>query len=54
LSFRVESHIHAPKILVLGVLPPKFRGASFRPQKGTALRDFTSFELLSVKVDQRV
>jgi len=37
-----------------GVLPPKFRGTSFRPPKGTSLRDFTSNELSRVKIHQPV
>jgi len=37
-----------------GVLPPKFRGTSFRLPKGTSLRDFTSFELSCVKIHPRV
>jgi len=37
-----------------GVLPPKFRGTSFSPPKGTSLRDFTSFELSHVKIHPRV
>ena len=44
---------HAPKISFFfwgGGLPPKFRGTSFRHQKGTSLRDFTSYELSRVKI----
>ena len=42
-----------PKFSVfLGVLPPKFRGTSFRPPKGTSVRDFTSNELSRVKIHQ--
>ena len=44
----------APKSQFLGLLPPKFRGTSFRPPKGTSLRDFTSFELSRVKIHPRV
>ena len=33
-----------PKICFWGILPPKFRGTSFRPQKGTSLRGTTRFE----------
>ena len=43
-----------PKLSFWGVLPPKFRGTSFRPPKGTSLRDFTSNELLRVKIHQPV
>ena len=50
----LESPIHAPKISVLGDLPPKFRRTSFRPPKGTSLRDFTSFELSRVKIHRPV
>jgi len=35
-----------------GVLPPKFRGTSFRPPKYASLRDFTSNELSRVKIHQ--
>ena len=33
-----------------GILPPKFRGTSLIPPKGTSLRDFTSNELSRVKI----
>jgi len=36
-----------------GVLPPKFRGTSFRPPKRHILRDFTSNELSCVKSTNR-
>ena len=37
LSFTLESPIHGPKNSVLGIWLPKFRGTSFRSQKGTPL-----------------
>ena len=55
LSFRLESPIHTPQNLCFwGVLPTKFRVTSFRPPKGTSLRDFTSFEVGRVKIYPRV
>jgi len=44
LSFRLESPIHAPKISLFGVLPPKFIGTLSSPPKGTFLRGTTRFE----------
>ena len=43
-----------PKFEFLGSFTPKFRGTSFRPPKGTSLRDFTSNELSRVKMHQPV
>ena len=54
LSLRLESPIHAPKFQFLGSFTPKFQGTSFRPPKGTSLRDFTSFELSRVNIHPRV
>jgi len=54
LSFRLESPIRASKFQFLVVLPPKFRGTSFRPPKRTSLRDFMSFELSRAKIHPRV
>jgi len=38
------------KFKFLGVLPPKFRGTSFRPLKGTSLRGTTRFEPSLVQI----
>ena len=40
----------APKFQFLGILPPKFRGTSFRPPKGTSLSGMTRFEPSLVQI----
>ena len=55
LSCRLKSHIRAPKISVFGgFYPPKFRGTSFRPPKGTSMSGTTRFELSLVQIERTV
>ena len=55
LSFRLESPINTPKISVFGEFyPQNLRARRSDPQRGTSLRDFTSFELSRVKIHPQV
>ena len=56
MSFRLESPIHGPKISVFlgGILPPKCRGTSFRPTKGTSLSGTTRFEPSLIQIGRTV